>query len=92
MARPSQTGRKRTRFEVQADAGSEVFVAGTFNGWNPTKSKLTWQDGHYATNVLLAKGTHEYKFVINGTWCADPGCSDWMPNGVGSLNSVVTVQ
>ena len=27
----------------------------------------------------------------NDVWCVDPECSEWVPNGIGSLNSVVTV-
>ena len=83
--------RKRVKFHIAAEPGSEVFVAGTFNGWNPKKNKLKTKNGVYEGTVLAEQGTHEYKFIVNGTWCADPECSEWAPNGMGSLNSVIKV-
>jgi hypothetical protein len=42
--------------------------------------------------VKLAPGTYQYKFVIDGTWCADPECADFVQNEHGTLNSVITVK
>ncbi len=93
MARSSAGGRKWVKFEIRAAPGSEVFIAGTFNDWNPRQMRLKDKngDGTYATSLLLANGRHEYKFVVNGTWCADPAGGEWTSNSYGSLNSVVTV-
>ena len=76
---------------MKADQGSEVYVAGTFNEWNAKKNKLAYKSGSYATTLMLPKGRHEYKFVIDGVWCVDPECPEWTPNGLGSLNSVLNV-
>ncbi len=92
--RTSGTGKSRRKvtFRIEAEEGSKVFVAGTFNGWDPKKHKLTPdEDGAYSTTLLLHRGTHEYKFIINDVWCVDPGCEDWTPNGMGSLNSVMSI-
>ena len=89
--RKTSAGNKRVRFEIQAEKGSEVFVAGSFNEWNPRKNKLTCRKGVYSTSILLPRGKYEYKFVVNGVWCVDPDCSEWTPNGLGSLNSVLVV-
>ena len=89
--RPSQAVGKRARFEIEAEKGSEVFVAGSFNGWDPAKNKLTFRRGVYSTSILLPAGRHEYKFVVNGIWCVDPECAEWTPNGMGALNSVLVV-
>ena len=91
MAQSSLAGKKRVKFEVQAEKGNQVYVAGSFNRWNPAKDKSTFKNGKYGATILLPKGRHEYKFVINDVWCVDPECSEWVPNGLGSLNSVVTV-
>jgi hypothetical protein len=48
-------------------------------------------DGQYATSLVMSKGRYEYKFVINGVWCLDPECPEWVANNYGSLNSVVIV-
>lgn len=91
MPRASLAGKKRALFSIKADPGSQVYVAGTFNGWNPKKNKLTYKGGVYSARILLPKGRHEYKFVVDDVWCVDPGCPDWAPNGLGSLNSVISV-
>lgn len=84
-------GRRRVRFELVGEGGSEVYVAGTFNGWDPTKNRMKVKAGVYETSILLAPGRYEYKFVVDGVWCVDPRCSDWVPNEMGSLNSVLVV-
>ncbi|MDF1556388.1 MAG: glycogen-binding domain-containing protein [Deferrisomatales bacterium] len=94
MARPSKTGKRRMWFEITATPGSEVCVAGSFNGWDPTATPLTdkGSNGLYRRAVLLPPGRYEYKFVVNGTWCVDPDCTDWQANELGSLNSVLEVK
>lgn len=87
----SLAGKRKQKFAIKAEHGSEVYVAGSFNSWNPKKNKLTYRGGLYSTTLMLPKGRHEYKFVIDGVWCVDPECSEWTPNGIGSLNSVLTV-
>ena len=84
---------KKVPFEVSAKPGSQVFVAGTFNNWNPTSNPLkdNPDSGHYKAVLSLPKGTHEYKFIVNGVWAADPKCPDQAPDGCGSLNSVLHV-
>ncbi|MEG1788783.1 MAG: glycogen-binding domain-containing protein [Kiritimatiellia bacterium] len=83
----------RVAFSVRAEVGSKVFIAGCFNNWAPTAKQLVDKDGTgvYACSLNLPKGKYEYKFVINGTWCADPECTDWVQNAMGTLNSVKIV-
>jgi len=85
--------RKRVRFELQTEPGSQVCVAGTFNNWDPMVNPMKDNPdrGHCAATLLLPPGRHEYKFVVNGEWIADPNCPEWVPNEQGSLNSVITV-
>jgi len=82
--------RRRVAFEVSAEPGSEVFVAGSFNDWNPARNPLRDRtgDGAFRTSLLLHPGRYEYKFVINNVWSIDPECRNWTPNAEGSLNSV----
>ncbi|MEO5365866.1 MAG: glycogen-binding domain-containing protein [Magnetococcus sp. WYHC-3] len=84
---------KRVVFQVTAEPGSEVFVAGSFNNWNPTQNRMSDNpgSGHCKTTILLPPGRHEYKFVINGEWRMDLNCAESMPNGQGSMNSIVSV-
>lgn len=84
-------GRKRVTFEIKAEKGHSVYLAGSFNNWDAKQKKLRYASGVYRTSILLPRGQYEYKFVIDDTWCVDPECTEWAPNGVGSLNSVVHV-
>ena len=85
---------KSVTFTVRADIGKSVYLAGCFNKWNPTGKQMLdkKQTGVYSTTVKLAPGTYQYKFVIDGTWCADPECADFVQNEHGTLNSVITVK
>jgi 1,4-alpha-glucan branching enzyme len=90
---PSEGATKSVQFEFAAEPGSKVFVAGTFNNWNPTAVPLADNpdSGHFKTTIAIPKGRHEYKFIVNDVWCVDPKCPDWTPNDHGSLNSVIEV-
>jgi 5'-AMP-activated protein kinase regulatory beta subunit len=86
-------GRKRVTFVCKAEPGSDVYLAGDFNNWNPEKRRLSDKegDGRFTTTMLLPAGTYEYKFIINGQWSIDPECEEWVPNKMGSLNSIVRI-
>ena len=82
--------KRRITFTYRADKGSKVYLAGSFNDWSPTAKEMTdkKKNGVYTAVVTLAPGSYEYKYVIDGTWCADPECADWVQNDHGTLNSV----
>jgi predicted alpha/beta superfamily hydrolase len=69
-------GQYRVEFRYPAQAGTKtVHLAGTFNGWNIAAHPMDGPDaeGVFKTTLILPKGRHEYKFVINGrTWRTDP--------------------
>ncbi|MFW6145199.1 MAG: isoamylase early set domain-containing protein [bacterium] len=91
MSKTMTKTKKRVTFEVKAEPGSEVYLAGDFNNWEPNK-KLTDKnnDGTFRGTLLLDRQkNYEYKFVINGKWSVDPNCEEWTPNNLGSLNSVI---
>ena len=85
---------KNVTFTVHADKGKAVYVAGEFNKWNPTAKKMAYKakGGLYTATVKLAAGTYQYKFVIDGTWCADPENANAVANDQGTFNSVITVR
>ena len=83
---------KAVKFTVHAEKGKTVYLAGDFNQWNPSAKKMTFKAGVYSTSVQLAPGEHQYKFVIDGTWCADPENVNSVPNDQGTFNSVVEVK
>lgn len=83
---------KSVTFTVHADKGKAVYLAGEFNDWNPTAKKMSFKAGVYSATLKLAAGTYQYKFVIDGTWCADPENTNSIPNDQGTFNSVITVK
>ena len=85
---------KNVTFTIHADKGKAVYVAGEFNKWNPTAKKMAYKakGGLYTATVKLTAGTYQYKFVIDGTWCADPENANAVANDQGTFNSVITVK
>ena len=85
---------KNVTFTVHADKGKAVYVAGEFNKWNPTAKKMAYKakGGLYTATVKLAAGTYQYKFIIDGTWCADPENVNSVANDQGTFNSVIEVK
>lgn len=85
---------RQIQFDLTVQPGSQVFVAGTFNNWNPTANPMKDNpgSGHCKATLPLPAGRHEYKFVVNGIWIMDPSCAEWVPNSCGSLNSVLHVR
>ena len=84
---------KRVTFQVTASPKSTVSLAGTFNQWDVKRHPLKdiLGTGTYTITLMLPKGEHEYKFMINGTWCVDPENPSFCQNQFGSLNSVIEV-
>ena len=85
---------KSVTFTVHADKGKAVYLAGVFNQWSLTAKKMAYKakSGIYTATVKLAPGSYEYKFVIDGTWCADPENANSVPNDQGTFNSVIEVK
>jgi 1,4-alpha-glucan branching enzyme len=83
-------GKRRILFEVTAEPGAKVFVAGNFNRWEAAKHRLTdkGHPGHFRRYVYVEPGQVEYKFLIDGKWQIDCNCPHWKPNNFGTLNSV----
>jgi predicted alpha/beta superfamily hydrolase len=51
-------------------AGSDIYIAGSFNGWNPQDKNYQFQrndKGDYYLNIKLADGKYEYK-ITRGAW------------------------
>lgn len=84
---------KEVSFEWGTEPGSQVYVAGSFNNWNPTANQLHDNpgSGHCKATLRLWPGRYEYKFIVNGEWRMDPNCHEWAKNDLGTLNSVLNV-
>ena len=85
--------KKSISFTFKDAPGKKVFVAGTFNKWDPNSTPLTDKDqtGVYTAVLRVTRGNHEYKFIVDGIWQVDPANPDCVINGHGSMNSLVVV-
>lgn len=92
MKKSASNGKRKIEFTYKADPEREVFIAGTFNDWDPSKTRLTESDaGLYRVSIKLPAGRHEYKFVVDGCWQTDPNNPSSLLNDFGDLNSFITV-
>ncbi len=87
-------------FKVHAPLAKQVFLAGSFNAWDPTTRPMERSKrGDWSTAVDLGAGKHEFKFVIDGEWCCEPGCDGphegcpgCVPNEMGTMNRIIEIQ
>ena len=80
-------------FEIDASPDSRVYLAGTFNNWNPTSHPLTYhpEAGMFRETLLLPPGHHEYKFVVDGVWTLDGKNQACAVTANGIVNNVIKV-
>jgi 1,4-alpha-glucan branching enzyme len=77
-------------FENDSEA-RQVFLAGDFNAWDPTDTRMVKRSGTFRKKVALPPGEHQYKLVVDGAWQTDPSAIMQIHNGMGSMNSVIRV-
>jgi serine protease AprX len=82
-------------FFFHDDHADSVSLAGDFNGWDGTKTRLQrdehglWRTGFAAPSP----GLYHYKFVVNGErWVEDPNNGMKAPDSYGGLNSVLIIK
>ena len=79
----------KVEFEYFNPTAGEVFVAGSFNNWEPRATPLIQQrGGKWSADLLLKPGRYEYRFVVDGQWQDDPMAAHFVANPFGSLNCV----
>jgi|ERR1019366_3228871 1,4-alpha-glucan branching enzyme len=76
---------------VKPDA-RQVFVAGSFNNWQPERTPLVAAgNGRWTGDLKVAPGRYEYLFVVDGQWLPDPNAKQTVANPFGGRNSVLMV-
>jgi hypothetical protein len=79
-------------FQLHDPQAKVVSLCGEFNCWSPEANPLQLQAGGiWQTTLRLAPGRYQYKFVVDGQWCADAKAKENVYNEHGTLNSVVVV-
>lgn len=85
---------RQVDFVLEYDGAEQVYVCGDFNEWHPASLRMIGnrEAGLWEKRLMLKPGRYEYKFLVDGKWVHDPDARENVPNGHGSLNSVVEVR
>ena len=85
-----QAGRVRLRTRVE-QAG-EVRVIGSWDGWAAsTPLHATGQPGLWEVWLSLPRGTHRYRFLVDGRTVAPPDAERTIPDDFGGRDAVIDV-
>ena len=99
MSRPTKTkAEKKTVLTCQCPGALAVFIAGDFNDWNVEATPMKKGRGDkWSVSLALPPGRYEYKFMVDGVWCCEPGCTGetscprCVVNEFGTMNRYVEV-
>jgi 1,4-alpha-glucan branching enzyme len=84
--------KKRVRFQFTDIAARKVFLAGSFNAWDPSVRPLKKNaEGLWRTTVALEHGVYQYRFIVDGEWKEDPSFQNKLIDGSVAFNSVIVV-
>ncbi|GMJ13142.1 PROTEIN TARGETING TO STARCH 2 [Hibiscus trionum] len=62
----------RTACIVWPNSGSEVLLAGSFDGWATKRKMEKSSTGVFSVQLKLYPGKYEIKFIVDGEWKLDP--------------------
>lgn len=82
----------RVRLTLHCPDAQAIFVAGSFNLWDPAQLAMVRDENcQWTCEINLPPGTYEYRFVVDGQWWCDPAATEQIPNTFGEANSVLRV-
>lgn len=86
------TPKIKHEFSLHAPHAKAVYLAGTFNHWEPARTLLHHdKHGHWKIELVLQPGRYEYRFVVDGQWIDDPRAREKATNEFGGCNSVLVI-
>lgn len=62
----------RTACIVWPNTATEVFLAGSFDGWTTQRRMEKSKSGVFSITLKLYPGRYEIKFIVDGQWKVDP--------------------
>lgn len=84
-------------FSYTDPSANEVLVTGSFTNWGATVAAGALElsndgSGTFSLTTLVEPpGTHQYKFIVDGTWLTDPSNPDQVDDGFGGTNAQITL-
>ena len=89
--RAADPGDPMVRFVLYAPNAHAVVLAGSFNDWNTDAAPLARAAaGVWTITLQVPPGQHQYAFVVDGRWVADPAAPA-VDDGFGRRNSILAV-
>lgn len=90
--KPKKNHPHPVRIEFHHEQAQAVFIAGTFNEWNPnTTPMIALGEGRWVKELALPPGRYEYRIIVDGQWTSDPAAAEQVSNSYGEFNSVLNV-
>ncbi len=79
-------------FELELEAPSKVSIVADFLDWTPEPMKKMAKSPVYKFKTRLPKGGEfQFRYLLeDGTWMNDPSADQYISNGLGEENSLVT--
>ncbi|NMC74400.1 MAG: hypothetical protein GYA56_08615 [Geobacteraceae bacterium] len=85
-------GKKKVTLKLHEPSAQEVLMAGNFrDGTETTRPFRKCKDGTWRTTLRLDPGIHEYRIIVSGIGCPEPGPSARRAGGSDVFNCVVWV-
>lgn len=79
-------------FEYRHRAARNVTIAGSFNNWDVSNTRMAYAGrGRWVRVLFLPPGRYEYLLVVDRRCVADPRATESVPNVFGCMNSVLSV-
>jgi len=66
----------------------KVVLSGSFNSWSTNELVMTKTPNGWQLPYILAPGTYEYKFIVDGKWITDPE-NPFISTAGGLINSIL---
>jgi 1,4-alpha-glucan branching enzyme len=83
---------RSVRFGYFNPDAQEVFLVGSFNGWNPRATPLKRDAlGDWSVELPLPSGEYRYRLMVDGEWHDDPSVQQTAMNPFGGFDAIVTV-
>lgn len=74
------------------ESARSVAVSGSFIDWNNKGIPMKRSGGGWEVTYVPGRGTHYYKFIVDGRWIVDPASDDSIHDGMGNWNSYLVHQ
>ena len=92
-ARAKIRAKAKATVRLEAPHAVKVFIAGSFNEWDPMANPLKRdEEGTWICTLALEPGEHEYRFVVDEAWWDDPVNMLRRWNEFGTQNCVLIIE